>query len=69
MFQYKSKNIEGSVLEIGKIMENLKKRVEKLEDELVEQYKINIKIRQEQRFLNVMLIIAFLNILVITVTK
>ena len=40
-------------------MENLKKRVEKLEDELVEQYKINIKIRQEQRFLNVMLIIAF----------
>ena len=50
-------------------MENLKKRVEKLEDELVEQYKINIKIRQEQRFLNVMLIIAFLNILVITVTK
>ena len=46
-------------------MDNL----EKLEDELVEQYKINIKIRQEQRFLNVMLIIAFLNILVITVTK
>ena len=69
MFQYKAKEIEGSVLERGKIMENLKKRVEKLEDELVEQYKINIKIRQEQRFLNVMLIIAFLNILVITVTK
>ena len=44
-------------------MENLKKRVEKLEDELVEQYKINIKIRQEQRFLIVTLIIAFLNIL------
>ena len=69
MFQYKAKEIEGSVLERGKITENLKKRVEKLEDELVKQYKINIKIRQEQRFLNVMLIIAFLNILVITVTK
>ena len=50
MFQYKAKEIKGSVLD------NL-------------DYKINIKIRQEQRFLNVMLIIAFLNILVIKVTK
>lgn len=55
MFQYKAKEIDGSVLERGKIMEKLKKRVEKLE--------------RDNKFLNTMLIVAFIHILVIVITK
>ena len=52
-----------------KIMENLEKRVEKLEKELIEQYKFSKKLRQEQKFINIMLIFAFVHILIIIITK
>lgn len=50
-------------------MENLEKRVEQLEKELIEQYKFNKKVSQEQKFVNIMLIFAFIHILVIVITK
>ena len=50
-------------------MENLEKRVEELEKELIEQYKFSKKLRQEQKFINIMLIFAFVHILIIITTK
>ncbi len=45
-------------------MENLEKRAEELEKELIEQYKFSNKLRQEQKSINnIMLIFAFVHIL------
>ena len=43
-------------------MENLEKRIEQLEKESVEQLKFN-------KFISIMLIVAFIHILVVVITK
>ena len=45
------------------IVENLEKRAEELEKELIEQYKFINKLRQEQKSINIVLIFAFVHIL------